>query len=251
MNEIQLKYFDPLAYDKLAKLEGANWWFRSRNKFIIHALEQFKPNLGKFLEIGCGTGFVLEAISRKYPYSEIFGTEFFEQGLYYARKRVTKATFSQLDATSMAEDGIYDGIGAFDVLEHIEDDVKVLENLSRALNECGMLFITVPQHRWLWSATDEYACHVRRYSRSELVLKVSLAGLNVKYVTSFVTLLLPLMWLSRLMKKNKSIDPLGEFKISKLLNYCLEFVMKIEYLIIKIGVKLPVGGSILLVAEKS
>ena len=110
--------------------------------------------------------------------------------------------------------------------------------------------MTVPQHKWMWSVVDEQACHVRRYTRSELMEKVSGAGLKVEYVSSFVSFLLPLMWLSRKIRIGKSDQPTTEFSISFSLNKILKWFMKIEIAILKFGIKLPFGGSLIMVARK-
>ena len=65
----------------------------------------------------------------------------------------------------------------------------------------GGVIVTVPQHRWLRSAVDYYSHHRRRYERRELVDVIKQAGFVVERVTSFVTILLPLMLISRAQKK--------------------------------------------------
>lgn len=248
--EIMQRYFSPSAFADLAAHEANNWWFRSRNAVILWALKRHCYGFKRFLEVGCGTGFVLEAVRSQHKDAELYGSEYFEEGLVYARNRVPSADFRRLDATTMSDKECFDVIGAFDVLEHIDEDDKVIANLTRAMIPGGVLVITVPQHRWLWSALDEYACHVRRYTRVELVSKVSRAGVEVEYVSSFVSLLLPLMWLSRLRVKRAAVDPMSEFKIPRWLNAGLEAVMRFEMLLLHIGLRFPVGGSLLLVARK-
>ena len=144
----------------------------------------------------------------------------------------------------------FDVIHSHHVLEHVYDIDQVLDNLYRALKIGGILLITVPQHKWLWSAVDENACHVRRYTHSELVRKVTQSGFTVNYVTSFVSLLVPLMWLSRLRNKSRSTKPVDEFHISSWLNRLLEMIMSFELGLLKIGMRLPFGGSLLLMASK-
>jgi len=73
----------------------------------------------------------------------------------------------------------------------------VLAQVREALRDDGGVVITVPQHRFLWSAADEYAGHVRRYRRSELLARLAAAGFQPLLVTSFVSLLLPVMWAAR------------------------------------------------------
>lgn len=153
--------FPSNAFAQLSEAESGHWWFRSRNRVLLWSLATKVKSFSNFLEIGCGTGYVLEGISKTFPDVELSGAEYYEEGLVFARKRVPTATFQQLDATTMDDVDCYDVVGAFDVIEHIEQDEKVLCNLGRALKHGGTLMVTVPQHRWLWSSVDEHACHVR------------------------------------------------------------------------------------------
>jgi SAM-dependent methyltransferase len=241
--------FPSSSYGQLAQAESGHWWFRVRNRVVLWALTKKVKPFNSLLEIGCGTGYVLEGISRTWPKIELYGSEYFEEGLEHARKRVPTAQLRQLDATLLDEVDRYDVVGAFDVIEHIEQDETVLRNLARAIRPGGSLVLTVPQHRWLWSQVDEYACHVRRYSRAELVAKVQQAGLQVSYASSFVSLLVPLMWVSR-KRTSKQHDPMTEFNIPRWLNYTLQTVMQFELLLLKTGVRFPIGGSLLLIATK-
>lgn len=242
--------YRPEIYSDLANAEAGHWWFRARNRIILHVLSRYAGTFGNFLEIGCGTGFVLAGIHKTWPDLELFGSEYFQEGLTHARSRVPSAHLCQLDAKVLDEEMRYDAIGAFDVIEHIDDDDRVLANLARALRPGKCLLLTVPQHRWLWSAMDEHACHVRRYSRRELVRKVRQAGLEVEYVTSFVSLLLPVMFLARLRGKRTKSDPMAEFRIPAWLNRMLEGVMYVELGLLKIGARLPAGGSLLVLARR-
>ena len=242
--------FPTESFAPLAAAEATHWWFRSRNRLLLWVLQQKIGSFHTLLEVGCGTGFVLEAIRRTCPQADLYGSEFFEEGLVFARQRIPTATFTQLDARLLQEHDRYEVIGAFDVLEHISEDVDVLENLARALTSTGHLLITVPQHSWLWSSVDEQACHVRRYSCRELVRKVRSVGLRVEYVTSFVSLLLPLMLMARSRANTTDYDPMAEFRLSPWLNRSLEAVMSLERKLLKSGVTFPMGGSLLLLASK-
>lgn len=238
------------SFEHLAAAEASHWWFRARNRILLWVLCRYVGKFENFLEIGCGTGYVLEGVRQAYPHAILFGSEYFEEGLVHARRRIASATLTQIDARTMRESERYDVIGAFDVLEHIEEDEQVLANLSAALKPTGALLITVPQHLWLWSAVDEHACHVRRYTRKDLVDKVTRSGLQVEYVTSFVSCLVPLMWLARVRARSQSYDPIDEFQIPGLLNRALEWAMSLELSLLKRGWTFPVGGSLLILARK-
>ena len=240
-------------FEKLAELEAGNFWFRARNKLILWALHKYSPEFKSFLEIGCGTGFVISAVSKRFPETMLSGSEYLEEGLVYARQRVPSARLTQMDARHIPYESELDAIGAFDVLEHIEEDEAVLQQIFKALKPGGTVFITVPQHRWLWSAVDEYACHVRRYGADELHQKVCRAGFEIMRSTSFVSTLLPAMYLSRLLqwnKKDMDMDDVAGLRINPILNKIFEWLLNFELALIRVGVALPVGGSRLLVARK-
>ena len=242
--------FPPEAFDELSTQEDFSWWFCSRNQIIIWVIAKYAANFRDYLEIGCGTGYVLKGIDKAFPGNNLHGDEYFEEGLVHAKKRVPNASFRCLDATKMEDQDCYDALGAFDVIEHIQDDKLALKKCFQALRKEGYLFLTVPQHMWLWSAVDEHSCHVRRYSKTELMKKVENAGFTVINTRSFVSFLLPFMWISRKLPRKSTSIPKGEIQIPRWLNACFEMVMQIEIVLIKIGIRFPLGGSLLLVAKK-
>ena len=243
--------FDPESFVRLAQAEQSNFWFRNRNRLIVWALQRYFPSVQSLLEIGCGTGFVLSGIRRAVPGITLAGSEIFVQGLDFARQRLPDAVLMQMDARALPFKDEFDAIGAFDVLEHIVEDEIVLGQMYKALKPGGGLLITVPQHMFLWSATDEEACHVRRYSASELKAKVERVGFEVLRQTSFVSFLLPAMLLSRRRKKTRQ-DAIGscELQLPKLLNSTLDLAMRCECFFIRVGYSFPAGGSLLLLAKK-
>lgn len=244
--------FEASAFPILAKLEAKNFWFRARNRLIIYAIQHYFPHAQNILEIGCGTGFVLQEIEKKLPQITCSGSEIFAKGLEFANQRLSRTTLFQMDARKIPFSEEFDIIGAFDVLEHIEQDRDVLRQMYQATQIGGGIILTVPQHPWLWSQADTYAHHVRRYVNQDLIVKLKQAGFKVAKVTSFVSLLLPLMLISRLNSRSPSpnYDPISELKISGPLNYVLEKVLDVERWFIKLGFSFPLGGSLLVIAYK-
>ena len=219
--------FDRAAFDRLAALEPGSFWFRSRNRLLIWTLQRYFPTARSLLEIGCGTGYVLAGLQRSQPRLRVVGGELHGEALRYAAERVPGAELLQMDARRVPFDSEFDVIGAFDVLEHIDDDKRVLGQLLTATKPGGGIILTVPQHPWLWSAFDEYGEHKRRYRRSELVAKVTAAGFEVQRVTSFVCLLLPGMALARLLARVRRPDPFSELEASRF-DRALERVLDLE-----------------------
>ena len=245
--------FESGYFDQLFKVEEGSFWFRSRNKLLIWALGKYFPRANNFLEIGCGTGYVLSGVEKAFPHLALCGSEIFSNGLTYTSKRLKNAELFQMDAQHIPFKDEFDVIGAFDVLEHIEDDEAVLKQMYQACKPGGGIIVTLPQHAFLWSYMDEYSCHVRRYHVEELKIKVERASFKVIRTTSFASILLPLMMISRSRKQkaNPGFDPTSELKINGLLNYLLERVLDLERSMIRLGLSFPAGGSLLLIAEKN
>lgn len=244
--------FKKTFFEQLAGLEKGNFWFESRNRLLTWAIGRYFPGADNFLEIGCGTGFALSGIRREFPGLVLYGSEVLTSGLAFAEARVPSATLFQMDARRIPFENEFDVIGAFDVLEHIVEDEVVLSQLHRATNPGGGIMLTVPQHRFLWSVVDEYSHHQRRYTRDELVEKAKGAGFEIIRATSFVSIPLPLMLLSRLAwrRLQDDFDPLAEFKIVNILNVLLRKTMDFERTIIRNGFSFSAGGSLLVIARR-
>ena len=244
--------FESEYFARLANQEAGNFWFRSRNRLLIWALQQYFPNAENFLEIGCGTGFVLSGLKQAFPNMVLSGSEVFSEGLSFAASRLPGVELFQMDARRIPFQDEFDVVGAFDVLEHIRQDEAVLAQMHQAIRMRGGVLITVPHHPFLWSDSDEFARHVRRYRVRELRDKVTKAGFDVLRITSFVSLLMPLLVLSRFKQRlsRAPFDPSSEFDISAPVNTALEKTLNVERTLIRTGLSLPFGGSLLLVARR-
>ena len=240
--------FDPDYFEELFKIEAGSFWFQSRNNLIICAIQHYFPESKNFFEIGCGTGFVLSGLKDKFPEMAMSGSDFYTSALDYAEKRLGCLDLFQMDARNIPFDSEFDLIGAFDVIEHIKEDEAVLRQMFQATKAGGGIMLTVPQHSFLWSKADEDSCHMRRYRVRELKTKVEQCGFKVIDTISFVSLLLPLMMLSRL-KKQKA-DIMAGLKLGRMLNAVLKKGMDIERSLICLGLRFPLGGSLLLVARR-
>ena len=245
--------FPRASFARLAALEDRNYWFCSRNRLIVWALRRHFPHMRRYLEIGCGTGCVLSAVENAFPEAAALGGEMHGAGLEHAARRVRRAKLVQMDATRIPFHGEFDVVGCFDVLEHVREDGEVLTEVRAALRDDGGVIITVPQHRFLWSAADDYAGHVRRYRRGEILARLAAAGFRPLLVTSFVSLLLPVMWAARTRYRrlDERYDPQAELDVGRAANALLQAVLDLERALIALGARFPFGGSLLVVAQKT
>jgi SAM-dependent methyltransferase len=243
---------NPAAFERLARRESGNYWFVPRSRLIENLLARYFPDAACMMEIGCGTGFVLSGIASMRPWRRLVGSELHPVGLAFARSRLgSRAEFIQMDARAIPVRGAFDFIGAFDVLEHIEDDQAVLAAMYEALRPQGGILLTVPQHPWLWSSNDERALHVRRYRRGELENKVRAAGFQVLFSASYTALLLPLMAASRWTRPvGKPDAPASELEMPSIANRMLKAVLQVEVTLTLAGIRFPAGGSRIIAAAK-
>lgn len=243
--------FPEEAFEHLARFEDGHFWFRSRNRLIVWALERHFPRARRLLEVGSGSGVVLAAIRERFPSLELVGVDRSSNAIRHAAARVD-ARFLQLDAGELAFDEEFDVGCAFDVLEHVDDDATALARLAAAIRPGGGLLVTVPQYEWLWSKADDYGGHRRRYTKRELEAKIGYAGFTVIRSTAWVFSLLPLLAVSRVWEARRrgNYDPRRELDLPKPINRAFEAALNAERLAIAGGVNLPVGSSRLVVAKK-
>ena len=246
--------FNPLLFRRMAEIEPGHFWFAGRNRILAEVIRRYFGQPDNLLEIGCGTGYVLSALHAAFPGTRLSASDIYPEGLAFAAQRVPGAFLFQMDARHIPFQEEFDLIGAFDVLEHVEEDSTVLAQLYQACKPGGGIVLTVPQHRWLWSQADDFAHHKRRYLRRELLDKVTRAGFRTIYATSFVSLLLPLMLVQRLAKKSgtsveQQMEGVG-LHTGRVVNALLGTIMWLEWLLIKAGLALPAGGSLLVVARR-
>jgi SAM-dependent methyltransferase len=245
--------YDAGFHDLLTTLESNCFWFAGRNRLLAMVLKRFFPRATCFLEVGCGTGYVLSALHQELPKLKVVAGELLLSGLRRTRDRLPQVEAIQMDARKIPYRAEFDVIGSFDVLEHVDQDSQAMVQIHEALKPGGGCLVTVPQHRWLWSYHDEFAHHKRRYSRGELRSKLECAGFRVLWMTSFVSLLLPVMAVSRFMpvkgvKRETKALPLASLPAS--VDTLFGRICHLERTLISAGVSLPLGGSLLAVGVK-
>jgi len=244
--------FEATAFERLSRQESGSFWFRSRNRLVIQLLRHHFPKAKSLLEVGCGTGFVLSGVREAIPNLVLAGSDLYKDGLGFASRRLPGVDLYQMDCRHLPFDSAFDVICALDVLEHIKEDEVALAEMFRSVRTGGGVIVSVPQHPGLWSAADDYARHKRRYRRSELASKLRSAGFRVTRMTSFVSVLLPLMVASRARQRDPlAYDPGGEYRMPRMVDRTLERILDAEKWMIGHGISLPAGGSLFAVATKS
>ncbi len=110
------------------------------------------------LDNGCGVGFLLAEVSKKYNPSSLSGADFSEEAMKASRKRFPSMNFFQHDANDPLTDK-YDVIFCTEVIEHLEKPFIAVQNMLGALNPGGALVLSVPDGR-----TDTSNEHINFWS---------------------------------------------------------------------------------------
>lgn len=249
----------PLAMDQYllaqhSELEWTHWWFRGRRAVLDDVLRRFVPRRQRplrLLDVGAGAGSMLPTFLQ---YGEVSAMDTAPEAVAYCERRFpgVRATVGRLPADIEASP-TYDVIGAFDVLEHIEDDDDAARAIAAALLPGGVFVCSVPAFMSLWGPHDDLNHHRRRYRRPELVALLEGAGLRVLWSSYFNTLLFAPIAALRLVRRRRRDTPVGgasDFDVDVgRLNGLLARLFSAERHLLR-RVSLPFGVSIVAVARR-
>ncbi len=237
--------------------DQAHWWTRSTRWLcsrVLHGIARKKGGRLRIWDAGCGTGLMAAKAAR---YGEVVATDSDEEMLSFARERgVGAGARVAFRLGEMGTEGFrecFDVVLSFDVLYHrsIEDWHEALRVLVRALAPEGVLMVQVPAYAWLAGRHDEVVGGSRRFSPGELRRAVCDAGLRIRLFSHRFALLVPLVWLRRVLFGWFSEEgDLGVSAGSDFFGFLIERALRLETALILAGVSIEAGSSLVVVAER-
>jgi SAM-dependent methyltransferase len=192
------------GFEALIEMQERHFWYQGRHRFLLRAVKsQLRGRAAKAsaIDLGGGCGGWVKYLESRAPglFHELALADSSLCALDKARSaaKVLNPCY-QLDLLDMGWRERWDVAFLLDVLEHIPDDGKALEEIHTALCPGGLLFVTTPAFMFFWSYNDEIGGHQRRYRRGDFQRLADGAGFELLSARYFMFFLSPLLFLSRL-----------------------------------------------------
>lgn len=238
-------------YARMAEYEQNYWWHLGRleviQTYVKRALKG-KPKAA-ILNVGCGTGGTIDMLEK---FGTVENVDISDDAIAFMNKMGYKGITKVDDIDLPYKDKTYDVVGAFDVLEHIDDQVGALKEWNRVIKDDGAIVITVPAYQWLWSEHDVSLHHQRRYTVSSLMKAADEAGLKPERKSYAIAFSLPLVVGFRLVNKalgRKADSETSYVSVPKSVNKLFTNFLKVEAKIHD-KISLPAGTSVVTILRK-
>lgn len=249
--------FPESGVDLFNTVDQQSFWFDHRNRVIVGALEREVPTGLPLVEVGSGSGVVVDYVRRTTDRPVASVEPIFAGAATVARRGVELSFCGDLQSVAFP-DRCLPAIGVFDVIEHLEDPVTLLAECRRVLEADGRLLITVPAYQWLWSDHDVWNDHVQRFSRASLAVLLRETGFEpVSQTYIFLPLLPPAVIdrvvLARMRRSRTDADIEAHLEgtlapSSPTVDGILRRVLDVERRLLE-HVRIPFGTSILTTAR--
>lgn len=239
-------------YARMAEHEQSYWWHLGRLEIIQTYVKRASRNRSNpaILNVGCGTGGTIDMLEK---FGKVDNVDTSDDAIAFVKKLGHK-NIAKVDGIELPfEDKVYDLVGAFDVLEHIEDHKNALSEWKRVLKDDGAIVITVPAYQWLWSEHDVSLHHRRRYTVKSLMAVAAEVGLMSERKSYAISFSLPLVAGFRFAGKilgRKADSETSYVPVPRVINKLFTALLKVEAKMHN-TVSLPAGTSVVAILRKS
>jgi SAM-dependent methyltransferase len=228
------------------------WWFAAlhANLLLVYRQAAGAGETRQLLDAGCGTGGFLSQIAAEHPGRLAVGLDAEPVAcVRAAAKSGQPVCAGSVNALPFA-DTAFGVVFSADVLCHAGvDEQAALAQFHRCLADNGVLVLSLPAYQWLMSRHDLAVSNVRRYTRSGIARLLEEAGFRVVFAGYWNMLLFPMMVLARkLLPGNGRASDVKPY--SAPVEAVCRAAMAIERPLLRRGVVLPFGGSVIAVATK-
>jgi hypothetical protein len=197
----------------------SHWYYQSKLVAIRRLIQKSRVTPTSLVDVGAGSGFFGKSIQKDLGTPQLicvdtnYETEWTEPGIQY--KKSSHGSLGDLYLF-------------IDVLEHVRDDLALVDEYLENAPSGSLFIVTVPAFMSLWSGHDEYLEHFKRYKVSELeqlVEKLGAATIRRGYLFSTI---FPIAWIVRKLPSGKSRDSSMK-ETPKPINTVLRLIISAEH----------------------
>jgi SAM-dependent methyltransferase len=241
-------------YERLAALDRRLWWFRGLHAQIAGALGRHGAWASdeRVLDAGCGAGGLLVSLRNHMPAIELFGLELDGVAAGVAQsasgRPIAGGSVNQLPF----RDAMFAAIVSADVLCHREvEEMTALKEFRRCLRPGGLLVLNLPAYGWMLSEHDIAVHNVRRYTAGAIRSLLTDAGFTGILTGYWNTILFPLMVLKRKLGLRREGKPSSDVVLMPAaVERLFSAIVALEASLLRAGLRLPFGGSVLATAMR-
>jgi SAM-dependent methyltransferase len=229
------------------------WWFAALHANLLLLYRRMAgPAAAEktLLDAGCGTGGLLARLATAYPDRIVIGLDADRAACARAAAKSARPVCAgSVNALPFA-DAAFGAIFSADVLCHGGvDERAALAQFHRVLRDGGLLILNLPAYQWMLSRHDTAVHNVRRYTRSGVARLLAAAGFRVLFAGYWNMLLFPIMVLTRkLLPESRSASDVRLY--SAPVEALCRAATGLETALLRLGLPLPCGGSVIAVAAK-
>lgn len=138
-------------------------WHTQKLKIVLDFIGSANREPKNILDVGCASGWFLSKIKEKYPKSKCSGVDVYKKSIEYGKKLYTSLDLQYADAHRLPfPDKSYDVIICTEVLEHVVEPKKVLEEIRRVLASDGIAIIEMDTGNFLFRLIWHWWTHLRQ-----------------------------------------------------------------------------------------
>lgn len=181
------------AAERIWGNEGLARW----NTALRRAQQEVTGRHGKVLEVGCGAGRFMRSLRGRNPGASFFGCDLDPKSLAAGLSQGDRCHYAAADVHSLPyADSQFATVLIFDVLEHLREPRRALQEINRVMEPGGLLHALVPcegqpgsLHWLLWLAhcgadlKKRHSGHIQRFTRRGAARLLAGAGFRIEHMT--------------------------------------------------------------------
>ncbi len=204
------------------------------------------------LDVGSGDAYLIDQLASTFPNLTFLGIDIFYD------EKIIETLYKQIEnpknvrlysdwGNSELKKKSIDLVLFLDVLEHVPDDLRVMQDVTKLTSDPFKFIITVPAFQFLFANHDKFLQHYRRYNNKQLRALVNKANWNEiqsgYFYTSFLIPRFFIMLSEKILKPKEEAKGISTWNKSKGVTSFIEAILWIDYklctALLKIGIRLP------------